>query len=80
MEPVFYVHLGTNKKCSDNQDVLIFQISLYDKAPFGTITKCICRCPHFQVSTVHKTIKHSIKPFNNIYIRTSYKISNICIS
>ena len=22
-------------------DVLIFQVSLYDKAPFGTITKCV---------------------------------------
>ena len=23
------------------QGVLIFQVSLYDKAPFGTITKCV---------------------------------------
>ena len=41
VEPVYYGHLGTNKKCPDYQDVLIFQVSLYDKAPFGTITKCV---------------------------------------
>ena len=40
MEPVYYGHL-TNKKCPDYQGVLIFQVSLYDKAPFGTITKCV---------------------------------------
>ena len=33
--------LGTNKKCPDYESVLIFQVSLYDKAPFGTITKCV---------------------------------------
>ena len=37
VEPVYYGHLGTNKKCPDYQ---VFQVSLYDKAPFGTITKC----------------------------------------
>ena len=39
---VYYGHLGTNHKCPDYQGVLIFQVSLYDKAaPFGTITKCV---------------------------------------
>ena len=40
VEPVYYGHLGT-KKCPDYQGVLIFQISLYGKATFGTITKCV---------------------------------------
>ena len=38
---VYYEHLKTNKKCLNYQGVLIFQVSLYDKAPFGTITKCV---------------------------------------
>ena len=39
---MYYEHLGTNKKCSDYQGVLIFQVSLYDKAaPFGSITNCV---------------------------------------
>ena len=37
VEPVYYGHLGTNQRCLDYQGVLIFQVSLYDKAPFGTI-------------------------------------------
>ena len=43
VEPaVYYGHLGTNHKCPDHQGVLIFQVSLYDKAAsFGTITKCV---------------------------------------
>ena len=42
VEPVYYGHLGTNHKCHDYQGVLIFQVSLYDKAaPFGTIIKCV---------------------------------------
>ena len=41
VEPVYYGHLGTNKKCLDYQGVLIFQVSLYDKAPIGTITNCV---------------------------------------
>ena len=41
MEPVYYGHLGTKKKCPDYQGVPIFQVSLYDKTPFGTITKCV---------------------------------------
>ena len=43
VEPVYYGHLGTDKKCPDYQGVLIFQvmINLYDKAPFGTIIKCV---------------------------------------
>ena len=36
---VHYGHLGTaNHKYPDYQGVLIFQVSLYDKAPFGTVT------------------------------------------
>ena len=41
VEPMYYGYFGTNKKCPDYQGVLIFQVSLYDKAPFGTITKCV---------------------------------------
>ena len=49
VEPVYYGHLGTNKKSPDYQGV---QVSLYDKASFGTITKrvdytgvLIFKCP-----------------------------------
>ena len=52
VEPVYYGHLGTNQRCPDYQVVLIFQLSLYDKAPFGTIARCpdyegvhIFKCP-----------------------------------
>ena len=38
VELVYCGHLGTNKKCPDYQGVLIFQVSLYDKAPIGTVT------------------------------------------
>ena len=38
VESVYYGHLGTTHTCPDYQGVLIFQVSLYDKAPFGTIT------------------------------------------
>ena len=41
MEPLYYGHLGTNPKCPDYQGVWIFRVSLYDKAPFVTITKCV---------------------------------------
>ena len=41
MELVYYGHLGTNKAFPDYQGVLILQVSLYDKAPFGIITKCV---------------------------------------
>ena len=41
VEPVHYGHLGTSQKCPDYQGVLIFQVSSYDKAPFGTITKSV---------------------------------------
>ena len=41
VEPVYYGHPGTNRKYPDYQGVLIFQVSLCDKAPFGTITKCV---------------------------------------
>ena len=30
---------GTNHKCPDYEGVLIFQVSLYDEASFGTITE-----------------------------------------
>ena len=40
VEPVYYGHLGINQRCPDYQGVLIFQVSLYDKAPFGTIARC----------------------------------------
>ena len=53
VEPVYYGHLGTNQSCPDYQGVLIFQVSLYDKAPFGTIARCpdyagvhIFKCPN----------------------------------
>ena len=29
-------------RCSDYQDILIFQINLYDKVPFRTIIVCVC--------------------------------------
>ena len=52
VEPVYYGHLETNQRCPDYQGVLIFQVSLYDKAPFGTIARCpdyagvhIFKCP-----------------------------------
>ena len=35
---MYYGHLGTNQKCPDYQGVLIFQVSLYTKATFGTIS------------------------------------------
>ena len=41
-------HLGTNKKCPDYQGVLIFQVSLDDKAECGTIIRCVdyvFKCP-----------------------------------
>ena len=41
MEPLYHGHLGIIQKSPDNQGVLIFQVSLYDKATFGTITKCV---------------------------------------
>ena len=41
VEPVYYGHLGTSQKYPDYQGVLIFHVSLYDKAPFGNITKCM---------------------------------------
>ena len=53
VELVYHGHLGTTKNCPGYQGVLIFQIRLYDKAPFGTTTRCvamdyagvlICKC------------------------------------
>ena len=40
-EPVYYGHLGINKKCPDYQGTLIFLVSLYDKVQFGTIARCV---------------------------------------
>ena len=57
VEPVHYGHLGTNKKCPDYQGVLIFQVSLYDKASFVTITKCvdIMQVPLFLSVLINRT-------------------------
>ena len=41
VELVHYGHLGTNHKYTDYRGVLILQISLYDKAPIRTITRCV---------------------------------------
>ena len=38
---IMHDHLGNNHKCPDYQGNLISQLSLYDKAPFGAITKCV---------------------------------------
>ena len=38
---LYYGHLGTNQKYPDYQGVLIFQVILYDKVPFGTSSKCV---------------------------------------
>ena len=40
VEPVYYGQLVTSKECPDYQGVLIFQVVLYEKVPFGTSTKC----------------------------------------
>ena len=63
MEPVYYGQLGTNKKCPDYQIVLIFQVSLYDKASFGTIIKCV---DYMQVSLFSSVL---INRFHCIYIK-----------
>ena len=54
VEPVYYEHLGINKKCPDYQGV---QVILHDKVPFEASTMCldyagvlIFQCPHYQVS------------------------------
>ena len=42
MEPVYYGHIGINQKCPDYQGIqLVFQVNLYDKPPFGTISNCV---------------------------------------
>ena len=41
VEPVYSGHLGTKQKRPDYIGVLIFQVSLYNKESFGTITKCV---------------------------------------
>ena len=52
VEPVYYGHLGTSKKCPDYQGVLVV---LYETEPFWTLTKCldyagvhIFKCPHYR--------------------------------
>ena len=53
VESVYYGHLGTNQECPVYHGVLILKISLYDKAPFGIMTKlvdyagvCKLKCPN----------------------------------
>ena len=43
MKLVYYGHIRTIKfyKCPDYLGVLIIQVILNDKAPFGTITMCV---------------------------------------
>ena len=41
VEPVYYEHLGTSHKYSDNQGALVVQFILLDKLSFGTSTKCV---------------------------------------
>ena len=56
-ENVYYGHLRTFKKCPDYQGVLIFQVSLYDKASFGTITKCqVCIFLSTLINRFHYTL------------------------
>ena len=52
VEPVYYGHLGTDKKCPDYQGVLIFQVILYDKVQFGTSAKCLDYAG-VRISSVH---------------------------
>ena len=40
VEPVYYGHLGTIKKCPD-YPVLIFQVSLHNNVSFGTTARCV---------------------------------------
>ena len=53
VEPVYYGHLRTSKKCTDYGGVLIFQVILHKQVSFGTSNKCldyagdlIIKCPH----------------------------------
>ena len=41
VDPVYYVNLGTGKKCPGYQGVLIFQVVLYEKVQFGISTKFV---------------------------------------
>ena len=41
VEPVYYGHHGTGKKCPGYQGVLIFLVNLYEKVRFGTSSKCL---------------------------------------
>ena len=35
------IKMSRLSRCPDYQGVLIIKVSLYDKAPFGTVTKCV---------------------------------------
>ena len=57
VEPVYYGHLGTSKKCPDNGGVFIFQVILHIQVSFVTSSKCldyagvlIFKCPHTKES------------------------------
>ena len=66
MEPVYYGHLGTGKKHLDYHGVLIFQFILYEKVPFGTLTKYLDYAEVSIFSRFHcKSIKN-FKPINLI--------------
>ena len=54
VEPVYNGHIGTNHKCPDFQGVLIFQVSLCNKAPFGTITKWIMQVSLFSSVLINR--------------------------
>ena len=41
VKPLYYGHLVAIHKCLNYQSVLIIQFSLYAKAPFETIAKCV---------------------------------------
>ena len=38
---LYYGHLEPRQKCPDYQRVMIFQVILCDKVPFGTTTECV---------------------------------------
>ena len=55
---MYYGYFGTTHKYPDYQGVLNFQVSLYDKATFGIITKCVSyagvlifKCTGFTIHT-----------------------------
>ena len=49
VEPVYYGHLGTNQKCPDYQEVLIFQVISCDLGPQPSVWMMqvfLFKCPH----------------------------------